>query len=654
MCLVCVAFTFAGCDSDDSNTDPTSDGDATADTSGATQCAGAASTFSLKPSATGGAKADKPAFTDITADTNLPALGVTGVRVNAVDIDRDGLADLVVRNQNPGKRDSFAAGGARYTWLLRNKGGFQFEDITQSSGFVTPREGGDEGRTVQVTVWGDVDNDGDLDAFQGVALDLNNDNGDRSELLLNDGTGKFTLASATPILADTTEKWPVFGAAFLDYNRDGRLDLFVGHPWTTDETLPDQLFEGDGAGGLRDVSKLRGFGSIEPTVETLNESLADHNTWGVTACDLNGDGWPELMASVYGRGLNGLWVGDETGFTNRSTRSKYASDQRTDWTTNLNAQCYCSLNPTAEGCAGVQAPAQISCDGTLRWNHDSDREPYRLGGNSFSTVCGDIDNDGDMDLFDFQIVHWDVGDTSDPSEPLFNQGPVSAVDSTPVFERPGNAALGLARAWKIPDWNAGDLTGALFDFDNDGRKDALIVSSDYPGTYAALFWQKPDGTFQEVPTAFGIDMKRAQGVGIADIDRDGDLDVVLGHSRARCDAECLPTAEVHIFRNDVGQDGKWFQVELVGGDGSNRAAIGAQVRIKTASGVQMSEVNGGHGHVGIQHDLVQHFGLGPDCVIDELRVRWPDQAGTEEVFTAVEVNRRVRITQGTGQIEAIP
>jgi hypothetical protein len=645
---------LGGCDGDGGDPGATPGEDASDDAAASGQCQGVGS-FMLRASPTGGVRADKPAFTDITAETSLPALGVTGVRVNAVDIDGDGLADLVIRNQAPGKRDSFEAGGERYTWLLRNKGGFQFEDITQSSGFIATRDGGPGGRSVQVTVWGDVDNDGDLDVFQGVALDLNNDNGDRSELMLNDGSGRFTFATPEEVLSDKTSRWPVFGAAFLDYNRDGKLDLFVGHPWTAEETPPDRLFQGDGAGGLRDVSRTRGFPSVPPTLETLNDSQANHNTWGVTACDLNNDGWPEVMASVYGRGLNGLWVGDETGFTNRSTRSSYASDHRTDWRTNLNAQCFCSLNPTAEGCAGVQAPTSISCGGTLRWNHSTDREPYRLGGNTFSTVCADLNNDGRLDLIDFQIVHWDVGDTSDPTELLYNQGTISAVDTTPTFERPGNEVTGTARTWKIPDWNAGDLTGAAFDFDNDGRKDILIVSSDYPGTYAALFWQRPDGTFQEVPIAFGIDLKRSQGVGIADLDRDGDLDVVLGHSRARCDAECLPTSEVRVFRNDVGQDNGWLQVELVGGAASNRAAIGARVEVKTAAGIQVSEVNGGHGHVGIQHDLVQHFGLGADCVtVEELRVRWPDQAGTVEVFADVAANRRVRIVQGSGQLETVP
>jgi hypothetical protein len=71
-----------------------------------------------------------------------------------------------------------------------------------------------------------------------------------------------------------------------------------------------------------------------------------------------------------------------------------------------------------------------------------------------------------------------------------------------------------------------------------------------------------------------------------------------------------------------------------------------------AGGVtQVQEVGGGYGHLAIQHELVQHFGLGPACEVDKLEVRWPDAAGTKEVFTAVQANYVVRIVQGAGKVE---
>jgi len=357
-----------------------------------------------------------------------------------------------------------------------------------------------------------------------------------------------------------------------------------------------------------------------------------------------------------------LWLGGPEGFTDWSIDSGFASDDREDWSTNLNAQCYCKLEPDAEGCDTVpDPPSYFGCTSVdnLRWDHTADSKPHRLGGNTFSTASGDVDNDGDMDLFNFEIVHWDVGDTSDPAELLVNDGAAN-----PVFSRPGNEAMGLTRDWDGNiDYNAGDMTGALFDFDNDGRLDVLIASSDYPYTRAFLFHQKADGKFEEVPMDLGISQPHAHGVAIADFDQDGDLDVVLGHSAARCSSspeECYSklvgskdvfVQEVHAFRNDVGQSGNWLRVNLVGGAGSNRSAIGAVVKVTAGGVTQMREVGGGYGHVGIQHELTQHFGLGTACNVDRVEVRWPDAAGTVEVFNNVRGNYVITIEQGQGVVQ---
>lgn len=596
-------------------------------------------------------------FTDVTATSGLKDLGVAGVRVGTVDFDNDGLPDLVTRNVAQ-TRDSFEAGGARYTWLLRNTGAFKFEDVTESSGLTATRDGGNvQGRISHVVVWGDVDNDGDLDAFSGrfVSTTPETDNGDRAELLINNGNGTFTLGAPTDFQHPGGYD-PTMGGSFLDYDRDGKLDIFVGYGAQGPNVYQDRLYKGNGAGGFTDVTEEAGLKQAMifsvPDANYKNGKSV-RNTWGTTVADLNNDGWPDIMCSVYGRYFNALWLGGPGGFTDWSIESGYASDDREDWTTNLNAQCYCKLNPTAEGCDTCpEPPNYFGCSGTLRWNHVQDRQSYRLGGNTFSTVAGDVDNDGDMDLFNFEIVHWDVGDTSDPAELLMNDGA-----ATPTFARPGNDMMGFVRDWDGNiDWNAGDMTGAMFDFDNDGRLDVLIASSDYPYTRAFLYHQKTDGKFEEVPVDVGIDHPHAHGVAVADYDLDGDLDVVLGHSTARCSSspeECYPTQEVHVFRNDLGQNGNWLRVNLVGGEGSNRAAIGAVVKVVTGDVTQMREVGGGHGHVGMQHEMTQHFGLGDACNAEKVIVRWPDSAGTVEVFKNVRGNYLITIEQGKGVIEYV-
>ena len=201
-------------------------------------------------------------------------------------------------------------------------------------------------------------------------------------------------------------------------------------------------------------------------------------SWSGNACDLNNDGDPELLAASYGRAPNHLWLAGTEGYSNESINSGYAFDENQDWTDNESARCWCTLHPTDDECAGVSEPELIQCcnsdEDAFRWNHSQDRNAFRLGGNSGTTVCADIDNDGWMDLLTTEIVHWDVGGSSDASEILFNQQA-----STVRFDRPGNDTTGITREYDLVDWNDGDITAAVFDFDNDGWKDVYIGSTDY-------------------------------------------------------------------------------------------------------------------------------------------------------------------------------
>lgn len=597
---------------------------------------------------------DQPAFQDATNAMGLT--GINGVRLSAADLDGDGYPDLVVRGHVLGVHDSFEPGGERHTFVMMNRpapsGGRHFEDATEASGFLA-LPGGGTGRTAHIVVFGDVDNDGDLDAFSGVSVSpdpAQPDNGDRNELLLNAGDGTFTLAPGGDVRHEN-KRYAAGGASFLDADRDGLLDLFVGYGNGATQPDLDRLYAGDGAGSLKDITKLAGMQTLGwTTYDVLNSGDATRNTWGTTVCDVDDDGWPDVLTATYGRFWNGLWKGGFEGglphFTDRSVASGYGMDARVDWRTNFNAQCYCQLVPEAEDCAGVPAPPNfISCTdpSKLRWSHDTDRMPWRLGGNTFSTACADVDDDGDMDLVNYEIVHWDVGESSDPMELLLNDG-------TGTFTYPGNDAMGLARSWDGVDWNAGDMTGAIFDFDNDGHKDIYVGSSDYPGTRGFLFHQGDDGLFEEVPPALGINHARSHGIAVADFDRDGDLDVVVGHGTSRCsgDPTCYPSQEVHYFRNDLGQGGNYLQVRLQGGASTNRAAIGARVQVTADGHTQTQEVGGGYGHFGIQNDVVLHFGLGAACAAD-ITVRWPDAAGTTESWSGVAANRRVRLDQGAAE-----
>lgn len=587
------------------------------------------------------------AFVEATDAWGLAELEVRGVRLNVANLDGDEWPDLIVRN----------GGNRSKIWLLRNTGAGKFEDVTESSGFLALRTGDGARPAGESIAFGDVDNDGDLDGFQGInTTDPDLEVIATSELMLNNGDGTFTFG---PQGTDTRRPDDVpAGAVFVDYDRDGRLDLWVPQNVPNGQNTPaqDRLYRGNGDGTFREVTDAAGVTTGDWTLDNLNAGMAHTVAWSGAACDLNNDGDPELLASSYGRSPNHLWrakrSGDEVTYESASVSSGYAWDHRGDWTDNESARCYCKLHRDAPECEGVPEPSLIRCNSdndVFRWRHDSDRQDFRLGGNSGATICADVNNDGWIDLLTTEIVHWDVGSSSDPSELVMNTG-----DASVVFDRPGAEATGIDRTRTVRAWNDGDITGGIFDFDNDGWQDVYIGSTDYPGTRGLLYHQDSPMQFTEVAMDAGIDHNRSHGMAIADFDRDGDLDLILGHSRSRCAAgnepdptPCYETRQVRFFENTLGQDGQWVQLTLRGGEGTNAAAIGARATV-TARGsetiVQTQDVDGGHGHFGAQRDLTLHFGLADACKA-EITIRWPDADLTEQTFE-VEAGARYVVQQG--------
>ena len=375
--------------------------------------------------------------------------GVEGTRLVAVDFDGDGWTDLHVHRGSLGAREDFTGEEARRSWLLRNDQGRGFVDVTESSGIRQTRDGAaGVGRAGSVVAFGDVDNDGDLDVFTAVNDVDGATSEDTSELMINQGDGTFVFGPEdAPWRLD--QDAPA-GATFVDVDLDGNLDLWVPRNSIGSVPAQDRLYKGDGTG--RFVDATADFGLITADWGDwgdLNDGVAHTNAWSANACDLNGDGWPELLAASYGRAPNHLWVNEAGSFDNDSVGSGYAYDDNQDYSDNQFFRCWCQANPGGASCA-TTPPPQIACT-SINWSDPRDREPWRNGGNSGATSCRDVDNDGDIDLLTGEIQHWWAGAGSDEAQLLINDG-------QGVFSRPGVEALGLTRDLPDAGWDKGDMT----------------------------------------------------------------------------------------------------------------------------------------------------------------------------------------------------
>ncbi len=586
---------------------------------------------------------------------NTDSWGLTPVRGNRLtvaDLDGDGFPDLVVHAISSNARTQLDGGAPLVRQLMNRRapdGTRRFVDETVASGLFAVRGGSDtQLRSAHFAVFGDVDNDGDLDAFSGSYDDPSKpDVSDRSELMINDGAGHFSMASATPVRGGSTERLPTTSATFTDVDRDGKLDLFVGYFYEyygrTYQGLQAQLLLGRGDGTFTKGTDGAGL----TTTRDGFDAFTNHRpAYGVTSCDLDDDGAPELLVSAYGRQRNLLYRNDGHGrFVDQSAPSGFAGDANVDFTDNQNFLCWCTVNGGDPRCANAGRPG-INCgtDPGAMWAEGIDDQPWRNNGNTFTTWCGDLTGDGKHDLYSAEIHHFWAGQSSDSSELLRNESTSSEVR----FTRPGNSSTGMGLPRIGQSWNEGGLMVAGGDLDNDGLQDLVVAASDYPDQSGVLLHQTSAGHFADHASTFNLVHPCMSGLAIADFDRDGDLDVVAGAGTARdCAARWPRGNEVKLYENQ-DPTGRSLTVRLRGdGSSANRAAIGAKVTAKVNGRTISREVQGGYGHFGMQNDLVLHLGLGACDGVDELVVRWPDARGTTQRFERVAASKElIELRQG--------
>jgi len=498
----------------------------------------------------------------------------TGTGVAIFDYDGDGLPDIFLVN---GGR--FQNSGAPPTHhLYRNLGGLRFEDVTTRAG-------------VQPTGWGqgvcvgDVDNDGKPDLFI--------TQWGQNVLLRNQGNGAFRDETAPRGLGSPQRRWST-GCAFLDYDRDGHLDLLVAHyvdfdpdnvpkPGDTSNCrwngmpvlcgprgLPGEtisLYHNDGHGNFTDVSKKTGIAVPK-----------QYYGFSILTGDFDNDGWPDAYIAC------------------DSTASLFFRNKG---------------DGTFEE-IGVSSGAAYNDDG---------REQAGMG-----ATAADYDGDGLLDIFKTNF--------SDDTHTLYhNRGKDSFDDDT--------VAAGLAVNTRYLGWGT-----AFLDVDQDGWKDLFVANGHvYPDVAQAhtnetyrearlLYWNRRDGQFFDMSGESGPGISAqhcSRGVAVGDLDNDGALEIVV-----------VNLGEPPSLLKNRGRAGNSLLVRALTASGSD--AIGARITVSADGHKQIDEVRSGGSFIS-QNDFRVHFGLGPASQAG-VTVRWVD--GKVDTFPVVAANRIVTVQEGKG------
>lgn len=583
------------------------------------------------PAGADGAAPPAPWFVNVAPKAGLS--GVTAKDGIFTDLDGDGFADLCLDRQ----RFYFSRdGGKRFEAV--DDVGIDFPEVRavplDKEGKPDPEHAKEGPFVPQYLHFADLDSDGDQDAIFGVhssweVLDQTKmewvrvpecDPGVRSSIWRNDGKGRFSRGPDSGFTADAAAG-PAMALAICDTDLDGNLDLFEGREYRRYGWLfgcgVDRLWRGDGKGGFADVTAASGL----MTMPEPGGRFSSRPTYGVTHADYDGDGDQDLLALSYGRQWNCLWRNDGgRGFTEVGWETAFAGDSIVD---------------------GRYPPA-------LKRDPEA---PFRSNGNTFDCAVGDVDNDGDLDLFLGEIKHWWAGEASDPPSLLVNRG----LGGGYGFRRVPVDELLPPRPFRDPEhYNYGDLHVSFADFDNDGRLDLLIGSGDYPdGQFLRLYRQQEDGSFADATELAGFDWEGCGDLSLADYDRDGDVDILAGRSFMRLSKAHrakymggLERNEVGLFRNDVANrsGNHWIVVHLEG-DSANRSGIGARVEVTAGGVTQIREIRAGSGLANHQDAPEAHFGLGGAKKIDRIVVRWPDRDRSTTELTDLEPDRHLDIRQ---------
>ncbi|MGA2596004.1 MAG: CRTAC1 family protein [Bryobacteraceae bacterium] len=514
---------------------------------------------------------------------NLYLLETTGCGAAFFDYDNDGWLDIFLVNGTRFEAN-YAKGDEPTNRLYKNNRDGTFTDVTAKAGL--QRTGWGQGVCV-----GDYDNDGHEDLFISYWGDC--------ALYHNNGNGAFTDVAEKAGVTTRTKtglKRENTGCAFLDYNRDGHLDLFVANYIDFDlktAPLPESgpcLYKGllvaCGPPGLKGGKNILFHNNGDGTFTDVSEKSGILNTpgtygLGVTVSDFDNDGWPDIYVA------------------NDSTSSTLYKNNHDGTFTDVAIEAGAAYSPDGKPQAGMGVSvADYNCDG---W---------------------------------FDLVKTNF--TGDTASLYKNIGDMVFEDQT--FQ------AGLGKNTRFLSWGVGFL-----DFDNDGWADILVCNghvypevgeTDAESGYRErkiLYRNLGNGKFTDVSMDAGpgiLEKVPGRGCAFGDFDNDGDIDVLVN---------CINDVP-QLLRCDQAEKTNWLKIKTVGTK-SNRSGIGARIYCVTAGGHrQMDEVRSGNSYIS-QNDLRVHFGLGKATKAD-LEIHWP--SGQVDKLAGVAANQILSVTEGKG------